>query len=107
MDAAVNLVSAMTSTKELQQIEGWRRVTKIVNVSGKVYGIEVHFVVKGLKTTKGYRFVNKEDNTIIMMGYKCLTHQMSLSPHEIATADELDALTFWTLIYRDIVLSWT
>ena len=54
----------------------------------------MHFVVKGLKTTKGYRFVNKEDNTIIMMGYKCLTHQMSLSPHEIATADELDALTF-------------
>ena len=28
VDAAVNLVSAMTSTKELQQIEGWRSVTK-------------------------------------------------------------------------------
>ena len=47
-----------------------------------------------LTTTQGYRFYNKEDSTIVMMGYKCLTHQMSLSPHEIATADELDALTF-------------
>lgn len=90
VDSAVKVFNAITSTTELKEMQGWRRTSKIKNVDGNIFGIEVHFVVNGMKQAKGrdWKF-NKVEDTILLIGYKYVVYSMSLNPDEIPKENEL------------------
>ena len=93
VETATRMVSALTSSDELQEILRWQDRTKVMRVGNKVLGIEVHYKVKVLEESKGH-VLNRSKDTLVMFAYKCIAHAMDHDPENFPDVQEHSKLTF-------------
>ena len=92
-DTATRMVTALTSTDELQEILRWQERTKVVRIGDKVYGMEAHYKVKVLEESKGHVF-NRSKDTVVLIAYKCTVYAMDHDPKDFPDDQEHKKLTF-------------
>ena len=96
IDAATNMIAAMTSSPDMKEIMRWQQQKLVKRVGNKVYGLEIHYKVKVLEeANKGWNPLKSDKkDAIIMVAYKAIASVMDLNPQDYPDEDELAALTF-------------
>ena len=96
IDAATNMIAAITSSPDMTEIMRWQQRKVVKRVGNKVYGIEIHYKLQVLKeVSKGWSLMKSaKKDTVVMVAYKSIASVMDLNPHDYPDDDELAALTF-------------
>lgn len=86
VEGATAMISAMHLTREMKEIVRWQRRKQVMNIDGKVLGMETHYQIKILEQQSKH---SSSKDTVILLCYKTLIHLLQEKPEFHFTSTQL------------------
>ena len=89
-EAAKKMIAVFQDSSEMKKLLRWNQVQKVTKCGSKTVGMELHYKVV---ITEDKSMLHAK-STVVVLGYKFISHVLDVDPSTIPDDQDLRALTF-------------